>query len=81
MELKELQGTYQRAQGEKRKYTYRALFRPVADGFIWDAKVHCDGELKGTPEGHVESTTLERAGASVKSMVEECIERLVGVEE
>lgn len=81
MQLDEVQGAYQRTQGEKRKYTYRALFRPVIDGFIWDAKVHCDGELKGTPAGHVKTTMLEHARGSVKSMVEESIVHLVSVEE
>lgn len=60
-------------------YSYDATWQEAAAGVIWSATVKRGGEFAGAPNGQIRHTFGIKLADEVKRLVEESIERKLGV--
>jgi hypothetical protein len=77
-----VQGTYQRAQGARRRYTYTATYATTNGSIEWEATVLCEESTKGRPRAVLyQPPWMADIATAVRLAVETSIEGLIDVEE
>lgn len=77
-----VEGTYQRAQGARRLYTYTATYATNNGSIEWEATVAHEQAVKGRPHATLyQPRSMTDIADAVRLAVETAIEGLIGVDE
>ena len=74
-----IEGNYT-AKRNGTEYTYEADWTVTGSQATWNAKVRCEGELHGTPNGIIHNVVLASIDKQVRALVENSIEIRAGVQ-
>jgi hypothetical protein len=80
----QFEGSYTRAAGRKREYTYKVTYGMRGGALGWAASVHFGDQVKGHPEGEFAFTLPppeEEQRQTAERLTRDAIEALTGVAE